>query len=84
VLTRLSWLVPAAILFGSHAAYAQQACENLADLKLPYTQITSATSVPEGATPAAAPGAPPAGTGTVPGVARSRRHTPEPRSASSL
>ena len=44
-----------------------KACENLVNLKLPYTLITSATSVPEGAAPApAAPGAPPAGPGTVP------------------
>src|SRR4029450_12468821 len=65
--TRLSGLIPAAILFGSHAAYAQQACENLVNLKLPYTLITSATSVPEGAAPApSALGAPPAGPGTVP------------------
>ena len=64
MLTRVSWLIPATILFGSHAAYAQQGCENLVNLKLPYTLITSATSVPEGAAPApAAPGAPPAGPG---------------------
>jgi hypothetical protein len=49
VLTRVSWLIPATILFGSHAAYAQQGCENLVNLKLSYTLITSATSVPEGA-----------------------------------
>src|SRR4029079_17119604 len=67
VLIRVSWLIPATILFSSHAAYAQQGCENLVNLKLPYTLINSATSVPEGAAPApAAPGAPPAGPGTVP------------------
>ena len=37
------------------------------NLKLPYTLITSATNVPEGAAPApAAPGTPQAGPGTVP------------------
>ena len=46
MLTRVSWLIPAAIAFGSHAAYAQQACENLVNLKLPYTLITAATGVP--------------------------------------
>ena len=67
MLTRLSWLIPAAILFSSDAAYTQQACENLVNLKLPYTLITSATSVPEVAALApAAPGAPSAGPGTVP------------------
>ena len=67
MLTRVSWLIPAAFLFSSHAVYAQQVCENLVNLKLPYTLITAATSVPEGAAPApAAPGAPPAGPGTVP------------------
>src|SRR5437773_7760933 len=66
-MTRVSWLIPAAILFGSHAAYAQQGCENLTTLKLSYTQITSATSVLEAATPArVAPGAPPASPGVVP------------------
>ena len=61
MLTRVSWLIPAAFLFGSHAAYAQQGCENLVNLKLSYTLITSATSVPEGAARApSAPGAPPA------------------------
>ena len=47
-------------------AHAQQACENLANVKLPYTLITSATSVPEGPAPApTAPGAAGAA-GTVP------------------
>ena len=67
VLIRVSWLIPAAILFSCDAASAQQGCENLVNLKLPYTLITSATSVPEGAAPApAAPGAPSAGPGAVP------------------
>ena len=67
MLTKVSWLIPAAILFGSHAAYAEQGCDNLVNLKLPYTLITAATSVPEGAAPVpAALGAPPAGPGTVP------------------
>ena len=67
MLTRVSWLIPALILFGSHAAYAQQGCENLVNLKLPNTLITSAASVPEGAARApAAPGAPAASPGTVP------------------
>ena len=67
MLTRVSWLIPAAFVFSSHAVYAQQVCENLVNLKLPYTLITAATSVPEGAAPApAALGAPPAGPGTVP------------------
>src|SRR6185436_19940513 len=67
VLTRVSWLIPAAFLCSSHAVYAQQACENLVNLKLPYTLITAATSVPEAAAPApAAPGAPPGAPGTVP------------------
>ena len=67
VLRRVSWVIPAAIVLSSHAAYAQQACENLVNLKLPYTLITAATSVPEGAAPGpAAPGAPPATPGTVP------------------
>jgi hypothetical protein len=67
VLTRVSWLIPAAVLFSSQAVYAQHACENLVNLTLPYTLITAATSVPEGVAPApAAPGAPPAGPGSVP------------------
>ncbi len=41
MLTRVSWLIPAAILFSSDAAHAQ-ACENLVNLKLPYTLITAA------------------------------------------
>src|SRR3954469_6400698 len=66
-MTRVSWLIAAAVLFGSHAAYAQQGCENLTTLKLSYTQITSATSVLEAATPArVAAGAPPASPGVVP------------------
>ena len=65
--TRLSGLIPAAILFGSHAAYAQQSCESLVNLKLPYTVVAAATSVAERAAPApAAPGAPPASPGVVP------------------
>ena len=67
MLIRVSWLLPAAILCSSHAAYAQQGCENLLNMKLPHTLITSAMSVPEGAAPVpAAPGAPSAGPGTVP------------------
>src|SRR6187455_3149291 len=67
VLTRVSWLIPAVFVFSSHAVHAQQACENLVNLKLPTTLITAATAVPERAAPApAAPGAPPAGAGTVP------------------
>src|SRR5437762_7310013 len=66
-MTRVSWLIAAAVLFGSHAAYAQQACENLTTLKLSYTQVTSATSMLEAATPArVAPGAPPTSPGVVP------------------
>src|SRR5437773_11141425 len=66
-MTRVLWIMPAPILFGSHAAYAQQSCESLVNLKLPYTHITAAMIVPEGAAPApAAPGAPPAGAGVVP------------------
>jgi len=61
-MTKVSWLIPAAMLFTIHAAHAQQRCEDLVNLKMPYTLITSATSVPEGAAPApAAPGAPPGG-----------------------
>ena len=79
-MTRVSWLIPATILFGSHAANAQQGCENLVNLRLPYTLITSATSVPEGAAPApAAPGrAGESWHGTRP-LRRSRRDTSEPR-----
>ena len=43
MLIRVSWLIPAAILFSCDAASAQQGCENLENLKLPYTLITSAT-----------------------------------------
>ena len=67
MLTRVSWLIPAAVLFSGQAAHTQQACENLVNVKLPYTLITAATSVPEGAAPApGALGAPPAGPGAVP------------------
>ena len=67
MLIRVSWLIPAAILFSSHAASAQQGCENLVNLKLPYTLITAATSVPEGAAPSpSAPGGPAAVQGGVP------------------
>jgi feruloyl esterase len=67
VLARVPWLIPAAILFSSHAAYAQQGCENLVNLQVPYTLIAAATSVPETAAPApAAAGAPSAGPGAVP------------------
>src|SRR5947207_1818101 len=67
IMTRVLWIMPAAILFGSHAAYAQQSCESLVNLKLLYTQITAAMIVPEGAASApAAPGAPPGGAGVVP------------------
>src|SRR5438552_17581707 len=66
-MTRVLWIMPAAMLFGSHAAYAQQSCENLVNLKLPYTLIAAAASVAERAAPApAAPGAPPASPGAVP------------------
>ena len=66
-MTRVSWLVTAAILFGSDAAYAQQSCESLVNLKLPYTLIAAAASVAERAAPAPAPpGSPPASPGTVP------------------
>ena len=66
-MTRVLWIMPAAILFGSHAAYAQQSCESLVNLKLPSTLIASAASVAERAAPApAAPGAPPASPGAVP------------------
>ena len=59
-MTRVSWFLAAVILFGSQAAYAQQSCESLLNLKLPYTLITAAMSVPEGTGPApSAPGAPP-------------------------
>src|SRR4051812_12004204 len=51
-MTRFSWLIPAAILFGTHTAYAQQSCESLVSLKLPYTAITAATSAPAGTAPA--------------------------------
>ena len=65
--TSVLWLVPIGILLGSHPAHAQQACDNLATLKLPDTVISSAVAVPEGAVPApAVPGAPAARAGTVP------------------
>jgi feruloyl esterase len=54
--TRVLWLIPVAILLGTHAAYAQQGCESLTTLKLPYTLITSAVMAPEAA--AAAPAFP--------------------------
>ena len=62
MLTRISWLIPIGVLLGGQAAYAQQACEALVNVKLPYTLITSAVSVAEGAAPAApaASAAPPA------------------------
>ena len=67
MLTRVSWLISAAVLFSCQAAYAQHPCENLVNLKLPHTLITAATSVPEGAAPApSAPGAAAAGPGAVP------------------
>ena len=66
-MTRIWWLIPAVILSGGHAAYAQQSCESLVNLKLPYTRVAAATSVAEGAAPAPAiPGAPPASPGVVP------------------
>ena len=65
--TRILWLIPAVMLIGAGAASAQQPCESLASLKLPYTQVTSATAVPEGAPPApAGPGAPAAAPSLVP------------------
>src|SRR5436305_14547288 len=52
-MTRVSlWIIPAAIVLGSHVADAQQACESLVSLKLPHTVIAAAASVPEGAVPA--------------------------------
>ncbi len=57
--TRVLWLIPVGILVGSHTAYAQQACESLITLKLPYTLITSAVTAREAA---AATPAPPAAT----------------------
>jgi hypothetical protein len=81
VLTKVSWLIPAAILFGSDAAYAQQGCENLVNLTLPYTLITSATSVPEGCrTGARRSGCAASGSRhrTSP-LRRSRCHSSEPR-----
>jgi feruloyl esterase len=57
--TRVLWLIPVGILVGSHTAYAQQACESLITLKLPYTLITSAVTAREAA---AATPAPPAST----------------------
>jgi feruloyl esterase len=61
------WLLPAAILCGNHAVYAQQSCESLVNLKLPYTLVAAATSVAERAAPEpAVPGAPPASGGAVP------------------
>jgi hypothetical protein len=67
VRTRMLWLIPAAMLMGGGAASAQQPCESLANLKLPYTLVTSATAVPEGAPPApAGPGAPAAAPSLVP------------------
>ena len=65
--TRMLWLIPAAMLMGGGVASAQQPCESLANLKLPYTLVTSATAVPEGAPPApAGPGAPAAAPRLVP------------------
>ena len=54
--TRVLWLIPVGILAGSHAAYAQQSCESLTTLKLPYALITSAVMAPQAA--AAAPASP--------------------------
>ncbi len=62
--TRMLWLIPITTLMGSGTASAQQPCESLATLKLPYTLITSAIAVPDGASPA--PGAP--GVPAVPGL----------------
>src|SRR5215212_2610226 len=65
--TRFLWLIPIAIVTGGGVASAQQPCENLATLKLPYTLITSANAVPEGAPPApAGPGGPAAAPAPVP------------------
>jgi Tannase and feruloyl esterase len=57
--------MPIGILLGGPAAYAQQPCEALMSVKLPYTQITSSVRVAEEAAPAA-PGAPAAPAGEVP------------------
>ena len=81
-MTRVSWIIPAAVLVASHTAYAQQGCENLVNLKLPYTLVTSATSVPEGAAPGpTAPGAPPASPGAVPAHCDVRASTAVPTAA---
>jgi feruloyl esterase len=67
VRVRVLWLIPIAIVMGRGVAHAQQSCESLAAVKLPYTLITSAMAVPEGTPrPAAAPGAPAAAPGVVP------------------
>ena len=61
---RTLWLIPAAMLMGGGEASAQQPCESLVNLTLPYTQVTSATAVPAGAAPApAGPAAPAPGPG---------------------
>jgi feruloyl esterase len=67
VRTRIPWFIPVALMIGGGTANAQQPCENLATLKLPYTLITSAVAVAERAAPATgAPGAPTAAPGLVP------------------
>lgn len=65
--TRMLWLIPIAVLMAGRQPRAQQPCEGLASLKLAYTVITSAVSVPEGPArqPAGPPGAPPAAAGIV-------------------
>ncbi len=79
MLTRISWLIPIGVLLGGQAAYAQQPCEALMSVKLPYTLITSAVSVAEGAAPVAA------GASAAPPVAgaralrRPRRDPSQPR-----
>ena len=65
--TRMWWLLPGLMLMGAGAASAQQRCESLTNLKLPYTLVTSAVAVPEGASPSpAGPGAPAGVPGLVP------------------
>jgi feruloyl esterase len=59
--TRVLWLILVGTLAGGHAAYAQQACESLTTLKLPYTLITSAVMAPEAAAAPASPAATAAG-----------------------
>ena len=65
--TRMWWLLPGLMLMGAGAAGAQQRCESLTSLKLPYTLVTSAVAVHEGTPPSpAGPGAPAGVPGLVP------------------